>query len=765
MLSFNGLVLSCVLITNLVQAQESESLVNTNKSPAAELLIEDEYQFNVTEDGFFNDSFSILQALDNLIIGDQISNFLPIFVSQDEFFNINPFISPIPKISSGALANIPFEPRPLTPLDPNKIDPFATTIPINNIPITHLTQWQIQIGQLVGEATSSSPDFSGIVRISSDVSTEIKENRVVTLEQRGQYVQLATVRDKRTVTTTKTLPLSILGQHLQMSLTGGCVLPNTPADSICTYTPGISIDPNSIDPRTLLPSRINNSSNFGDIVTPESLEAIRQPGFQRGANGQEIGIDFLFPNIGTIQGNSQASQPTITRQEDFKNAAAASYLYAYQVTQTNAEKSVMARTIRGLPFIQDETNTILNPALSVVNAFLPDIKPNLEPSESSQPVNKSISRNLYFAANNLRLPASSFVIYQAGLGEAYHPTKNSTETSQLPPGHFNSIWLGLSPVIARRQDTIEGGYNLLAPPRILANKGGEGESNSTSDVDFTSTVNDNSFSSLFFTDPYTQIYIKFFNTEANVIVTNTYSEETHYYPHLSFTGNMTTSNSVLRYYGGVIAANEVKPYVGLDYGQNFPNWSYQLGVIGYLNADRDYYSQLNGNASYRILLSEDTMLTLFSGVTYALQKNTRIGDTIAVTPLSSLATGFSVRSPYVSLGITNFLGLDNLENNSLSKMLVNLSLNFNKYATLSAYLAPYDNNPNRTQYGLSLNLNLGEELNSPQLNLSWANYQYRYIQNALGDSQSVYDNVFKFTFRIGQPKNPFRKPTPKEAKE
>ena len=321
--SFNGLVLSCVLITNLAQAQESESLVNTNKSPAAELLIEDEYQFNVTEDEFFNDSFSILQGLDNLIIGNQLSNFLPIFVSQDEFFNINPFISLIPKIPSDALANIPFEPRPRPPSDPDKIDPFATTIPINNIPITHLTQWQIQVGQLLGEATSSSPDFSGIVRISSDVSTEINENRVFIVEQRGQYLQLGTVTDKRTVTTTKTLPLSILGQHIQMSLTGGCVLPNTPADSICTYTPGISIDPNSIDPRTLLPSRINNPSNFGDIVSSESLEAIRQPGFQRGANGQEIGIDLLFPNTGTVQGNSQASESTLSRQEDLKNAAAA----------------------------------------------------------------------------------------------------------------------------------------------------------------------------------------------------------------------------------------------------------------------------------------------------------------------------------------------------------------------------------------------------------------------------------------------------------
>jgi hypothetical protein len=763
-LSLNSSLFSLIFIANSVHAQENKALKDTLDS-SVELLIDRKYELAFPEDTIFTDNPLILQKLDNVILGDEFTVFFPILSLTKELSNILFFPLLSQNTSSNAFIDVPFTPRPLTASNPNTIDPFATTIPINEIAITHLTQWQLQVGQLFGQETSSSPDFNGILTINSDVSTEIKENRIFSVEQRGQYVQLATVRDKRTVTTTETIPLTILGQHIQMSLTGGCIFPDKPMDAICSYTPGVSIDPNSINPKTLLPTSTNISSNFGEIVTPESLEAIRQPGFQRGANGQAIGIDFFLPNTGTVQSNGQANQSTITRHEDFKNAAAASYLYTYQIAQTNAEKSVMARTIRGIPFIQDETNTILNPALSLVNAFLPDLKPTLEPSDANAPVNKAVSRNLYFAANNLRLPASSFVIYQAGLGEAYHPAKDLTDVSQLPPGYFNSIWLGLSPVIDRRQDTIEGGYSIIGPTRILANKGGEGGNDSVSNVDFTSTVNANTFSSLSLTDPYTQIYIKFFSTDANVTVTNIYSEETHYYPHLSFTGNITTSNSVFRYYGGMIAANEVKPYLGLDYSQNFQNWSYQLGAIGYLNADRDYYSQLNGNASYRIPLDKDKLFTLFSGITYALQKDTRIGDTIAVTPLSSLATGFSVRSPYVSLGITNFLGLDNLENNSLSKMLVNLSLNFNKYATLSAYLAPYDNNPNRTQYGLSLNLNLGEELNSPQLNLSWANYQYRYIQNALGDSQSVYDNVFKFTFRIGQTKNPFRKPTPKEAKE
>lgn len=44
----------------------------------------------------------------------------------------------------------------------------------------------------------------------------------------------------------------------------------------------------------------NLGSNVGDIVTPESLEFMKLPGFQRGANDQELGIDFFFPNPGFL---------------------------------------------------------------------------------------------------------------------------------------------------------------------------------------------------------------------------------------------------------------------------------------------------------------------------------------------------------------------------------------------------------------------------------------------------------------------------------
>lgn len=647
---------------------------------------------------------------------------------------------------------------PPTVTDNAKVNPFTTTIPVNDLAISHLTQWELGAGYVFGENTSSDPNVNGLLKISGQVVESLSKNKVFTVDQKGEYVQLRTVRNFRKVTTTQVTPVTILGQRLQFSLTGDCLFKEAPKGSICTYTPGIEIPQSGIDPKTQLPTIINITSNFGDIVTPASLAEISKSGFQQGANGQKIGLDLYFPNSGVSTGNSQSSNITLTRKEELDNAAAASYLYTRQIVQANSEKAVLARTVKGLPLFQDETNTLLNPALSIVNAFLPDIEPNLEGSDPNLQSSSRANRNLFFAANNSRLPPLSFVIYQAGLGEAQNTPKGITNTSQMPSAFFNSFWFGLSPVINRRSDTIQGGYDITKPLSILEQGGGEGGLTKT--IDFASVINDSRFSNSTLTSPYTQVYLTFYTQEANVVVQSIYEENTNYYPHLSFTGNITDSSSVFRYYAGVIAANEIKPYIGLDYSKNYENWNYRVGAVGYANPDRDYYSQINGFVNYRIPLQADTTLSLYSGVDYALQNYTRVGDTVSVTPLSSFSMGFRVNGPGVTVGLTNFWGLDNLANNSNSKMLINLGLDLSEDLSAIAYLAPYDQNTSKTQYGLNLNWNLGSDYNTPQLSFGWANYKYDYGNDALGNDRSVSDNVFTVTFRIGQPNNPYRQPRP-----
>jgi hypothetical protein len=179
--------------------------------------------------------------------------------------------------------------------------------------------------------------------------------------------------------------------------------------------------------------------------------------------------------------------------------------------------------------------------------------------------------------------------------------------------------------------------------------------------------------------------------------------------------------------------------------------------LGYLLFRAKLYKML----SVVFLLSSTLLLTSpfhYPIEEVLLQNYTRVGDTVSVVPLSSFSMGFRVNGPGINLGLTNFWGLDNLANNSNSKMLINFGLDLSQDLSLNGYVAPYDSNSSKTQYGLKLNLNLGRDYNTPQLSLGWANYQYNYGLDLLGNSSSLSDNVFTLTFRIGQPNNPFRKP-------
>lgn len=650
--------------------------------------------------------------------------------------------------------------NPPTRADRQKVNPFTTRLSLNDLTITHLTDWEVSGSLIGGEGTSSSPNFNALFTLNSEIFESLRRDRVFTVDQRGEYLHLRTVLNFRSVTTTQLTPVTIIGEQLQMSLTGECIATEAPPGSICTYTPGLKTDRSSIDPKTFLPTRIDVTSNFGDIVTPESLKAIAEPGFQQGARGQEIGLNLYFPNSGVVTGNSQRQNVELTRQETLRNSLAGSYLTVRQIVQANGERSAIARTVRGFPFIDDE-NILVPPVLSAINLLLPDLEPNLAASDPTIQAKSRANRNLFFAVNNTRLPPQSFVIYQAGKGQAPNTPAGATQVSDVPKAWFNSIWFGLSPVISRRSDVFEGGYEVIRPLQVVESGGGEG-GQENQNIDFSSVVNNEAFSNNTLTSPYLQVYFTFYDQEANVTVRSIYSEDTNYYPHLSFTGNITDSTSAFRYYAGVIVAEDIKPYLGLDYTQNYPQWNYRVGGIGYLNSDRDYYSVINGNVNYLVPLdqAQGVNLTLSSGIQYALQNETKIGDTVSVVPLSEVSLGASLGDRLIQLGVRNFWGLDNLANNSRSKMLVNFGVNLTENFSLSGYVAPYDENPSRTQYGLNLNWNLGGDYNTPQLSLGWNNYEYRYGRDVLGNARSLTDNVFTLTFRLGRPNNPFRQPPP-----
>ncbi|WRH66347.1 MAG: hypothetical protein RSE13_22570 [Planktothrix sp. GU0601_MAG3] len=541
------------------------------------------------------------------------------------------------------------------------------------------------------------------------------------------------------------------GLEIQMSLSGACIFPGTNSNQQCTYMPGLVVDRNSIDPKFFVPTRVFQTSQVGEVVKPETLAFMELPSFQGGTSSQPIGVDLYFPNTGAFAGNSQSQETDFQRQEEINYTLAGTFSRVRQVIKANDTEAVLGRTIRGFTIFVDGKNPWVNTAIQAGVQLLPDVIPDLEGGEN--PANPNINRNLFLAANNTRLPSSSFTIYSAGLGRAESLTPNITSLSQIPRASYHSLWFGLSPVIQRNYEDSEIFYQATSPQFTLANAGAEGGGNSN--VDLVSAVNQDTYSTANLQNFYTQVYLNFLQQNVNLVRENVYREKMRYYPHLSFTGDWTGSQYLLRYYAGIIASEEVKLYLGTDYTRNTVNgWIFRGGVIGYLNPDRDYYSQVWGSVGKIIPLSKNANLTLSSGFNYAIDRDTKIGDIVSISPASEVAISSSLNWGIISMGLTNYFG-DILPNSYDNRLLAKFSISPIKTLTLSGYIAPIDETSSRSLYGAGIIWQLKNQYNSPTLSFNWQNQQYDYGNDVFGNQLLVNDNIFTVLFRVGHPANPF----------
>jgi hypothetical protein len=538
---------------------------------------------------------------------------------------------------------------------------------------------------------------------------------------------------------------------MQMSLTAACIFPEADSDQQCTYTPGLEIDRNSIDPDFFVPTRVSQTSPVGEVLQPETLAAMERPGFQGGTDEQPIGVDLYFPNAGAFPGNSQSQKTDIERDEDIDYTISGTFSRVRQVVRANDTEAVLGRTIRGFTVFVDDDNRLLNTAVQAGAQFLPEVVPELEGSDN--PANTNINRNLFLAANNIRLPSGSFTIYSAGIGRAESLTEEITNFRQVPKAKYNSVWLGLSPVIDREFEEGRAFYRPTGPQRILADAGAEGGEDAN--VELMSVVNEDLYSTNNLQNFYAQVYLKYFQQDVNFIQDSIYQEETSYYPHLSFTGNLTGSQDLLRYYTGVIASEEVKLYLGADYTKNTSkDWRFRGGAIGYINPDRDYYSQIWGNVGKQIRLSQNANLNFSAGFNYGLDRETQIGDIVSFAPASEVTVSTGLKWGIASFRLTNYFD-DVLPNSDDERLIARFSVRPTDTLALSGYVAPIDRTSSRSFYGASINWRLENAPNSPTLSVSWKNLEYDYGEDTFGNDLLVDDNVFTVQFRVGNPTNPF----------
>lgn len=263
-----------------------------------------------------------------------------------------------------------------------KIHPFTTTVFLNETPISHLTEWQFSAFQTFADTTNSDIFVNGILKLDDEVVESLTQTNIYTVDQKGTYLQLRTVPRNRTVRTTTTEPQTMTGLEMQMTLTGACILPDTPSDRQCTYMPGLVTDRNSIDPEYFLPTRAIQTSPVGEVVQQETLAAMEAPGFQGGTPEQPIGLDLYFPNSGAYPGNSQSQTTKLEREEENDYTVAATFSGVRQVVKANDTEAAIGRTIRGFTVFGDDENRGLNLTLQTAAQLLPDVMPNLAGSEN-----------------------------------------------------------------------------------------------------------------------------------------------------------------------------------------------------------------------------------------------------------------------------------------------------------------------------------------------------------------------------------------------
>jgi hypothetical protein len=646
-----------------------------------------------------------------------------------------------------------------------QVNPRTTEIPINGVHTGHRSEYEVTAGVESSDVRNTTTSINAIKLYSPYVEESISRQGVYRIEYTNTYNQIKTVRQRRDLTTTLVEPQTILGMRQQISLIGDCLnltsggssSVSAGAKQLCTYLPGIFTDNTSIDPDRLIPTRILQPSKFGEVVSPESLAAMRQPGFQAGANGQQLGVDLYFPKIGTTEGNSSNATAKIERRETQINVPAVTMGRIQQVLVSNGEQSGISRTIRGFTFVLSDRNTVTNSGFQLLSSILPNAEPQLSPGIPGRVA--GINPNLVLAANNTRLPENSFTTYSAGWGYA----KNRNDTDRIPPqANYNTIWFGLSPIVDR-QISSSSAYRTTSPQRIMVDAGGEGGAQSA--VNTIAAINDKTFNSASIASAYSQIYLTLFEQDANRLATTRLRETTEYYPHLSFSGNTTTVNSVFRYYTGAIlnaglaprqTGSHIKAYGGIDFTRSERSGlSYNIAAVGYTNPDPEYYSRITTNVSQRISLGKNSAhnLAVSAGFNYAIDGATQFDKLRFQSGNSFINTGVTLNLGNVSLNATYFIP-NSLPNPIDSLLSTSITWRIKDNIAVGGYYTPINNNALKSPYGINAAFKFGTDLNSPTLMLNWNRNDLSFGQSAAGTSLSTNENVFSIALGFGEPLTP-----------
>lgn len=573
----------------------------------------------------------------------------------------------------------------------------------------------------------------------------VTADRVVRVNTQIEVAGIRSVVQRQDIAVSVAQPQTLLGVRQQISLDADCL---DGSGRTCTYLPGVKIDESVLDSRKLQPTGAKITSQYGDVISPASVAAIREPGFQGGING-ETGLEIYVPAIGLVTPPPGSPPPVLNgeRKETFSSGVAVNYTRMNQNFATNGVESTLGRTIRSLPYINGDRNQLANALTSAIGQILPEFQPSIAPGKPGARI--VVNPNLYRAANALRIPDNSLTTYQSGTSYA----ASFGSDPKVPPGaSHQAIWVGMSPVV-EREFSRDYHYITLREPRIVASGGGEG-GNVPVDVN----LNNFGFNSSGLQNAYGQGYVTVYNRDVSRVDTDTIRQRTDYYPHISFTGANLTDNTLWRYYTGAIvnagfqpkSTSNIKAYVGTDYAVVNPRGlSFGLGGIGYLNPDPEYSSQLNANASQSIALGSNPRNNLIFGfnANYIVDGSITLQSLPIRSAQSFVNAGIAFNFGDISIGGTQFFG--NLLPESVeNKTIFNVNWKVTDKLKVGGFVSAFDRNISTNPFGASLSYDLDPNSNSA-IYLGWnaAEIDFR---RTLGPTANVYkDNTLSVSLRYG----------------
>lgn len=642
-------------------------------------------------------------------------------------------------------------------LEPTDVDPFSTQFILNGDKISHYTPTIVKTGYDTGNFRVSDLNFNVYRVVGFDNVQSVTSDVVLRVNSKIESVGIRSVESERDITVAIAKAQTLLGARQQISLDGNCL---DDSGRTCTYLPGVTIDDSVIDPRKLQPTGVKITSQFGDVISPDSVAAIRQPGFQGGANGQNFGIDIYTPAIGLVN-TPWSANPALTgsRVEELKSNVAVNYTRMNQNLATNGAESSLGRTIRSVNYINNDShserlrqrNQLLNVGVQVLGQFLPEFQANVAPGQPGTRI--VVNPNLYRAANAIRIPDRSQTVYQSGVGRA----PSLGENPRIPPAaSFQSVWLGMSPVV-ERQFVNDYYYVTRSAPQVITSSGGEGGS-----LPVDVNLNNVGFNTSSLVNAYGQGYVTVYNRNVDRYDTQALRQRTNYYPHLSLTGAQLSENTLWRYYTGAIAVvnpgdrtaaiqDNIKAYIGTDYSIVNPRGlSYNINAIGYLNPDPEYFSQIGINAQQSIQLGDNPRNTLAIGtnVNYILDGSISIQSLPVRSAQSAVSVGAVVNLGDVSIGGTQFIG-SILPDSTETKTIFNLGWKVTDRLNVGLLYTAVDRNISTNPYGASLSYALDPNNRDYMLQVGWnaAEIDFR---RTLGPNANIYrDNTVSVSVRYG----------------